>query len=230
MNQEPKKYAIIVAGGSGSRMNSSTPKQFIPINGRPVLMHTVQRFLDYSPNIQIILVLPTSQINEWYLLCEKYQFKSSIKIVEGGQTRFHSVKNGLNVITEPDSLVAIHDGVRPFIKKSIIQKSFDDAEKFGSAITCVALKDSIRYVDTTLNRSEDRSKFKLVQTPQTFQSSLIKNAYQTTPLTEFTDDAGVLESIGGKIHLIDGSYENIKITTPEDLLLAEAMIKGFDSN
>jgi 2-C-methyl-D-erythritol 4-phosphate cytidylyltransferase len=221
-----QKYAIIVAGGSGTRMNSPTPKQFIPIDGKPVLMHTIQRFADFSSDIRLILVLPSSQMKEWIKLCTQYQFNLNVKLVEGGETRFHSVKNGLDAIDNLNSLVAIHDGVRPFIKNSIIGESFKQAEIFGSAIACVSLKDSIRYVDINSNRAEDRTKFKLIQTPQTFQSSLIKTAYQTTTLFDFTDDAGVLESAGNKINLIEGSYENIKITTPEDLVIAEAILNN----
>lgn len=226
MNPGIQKYAIIVAGGSGTRMNSSTPKQFLPIQGKPVLMHTIQRFADFSQDIQIIVVLPSSQIKEWTKLCTQHHFNIKVKLIEGGETRFHSVKNGLNAIDNLNSLVAIHDGVRPFIKNSIIEDSFKQADSFGSAITCVSLKDSIRYVDSNSNRAEDRTKFKLIQTPQTFKTSLIKNAYQLTQLTDFTDDAGVLESVGNKIHLIDGSYENIKITTPEDLIIAEALLSN----
>jgi 2-C-methyl-D-erythritol 4-phosphate cytidylyltransferase len=221
------KYAIIVAGGSGTRMNNDLPKQFILIAGKPLLMHTIECFNKYSTDIHIILVLPSHQIDTWNRLCREFNFKFELKIIAGGSTRFESVRNGLNSINELNGLVAIHDGVRPFIPYSIIEESFQAAEKYGSGITSIPLKDSIRFVNGEKNRSEDRKKFRLMQTPQTFDLSLIKKAYQLANDINFTDDATVIENSGSVVHLIEGSYDNIKITTPEDLYLAEGIIKSF---
>lgn len=227
MNPGKKKYAIIVAGGSGTRMNSTLPKQFIPLAGKPLLIHTIQQFSNYSKDLRIILILPATQVDEWNKLCQENQFNLDIQIVSGGATRFQSVKNGLDAIDEVDGLVAIHDGVRPFIKKALIEESFRAADKYGSGIATVALKDSIRYVNEGINRAEDRTKFRLIQTPQTFQLDLIKKAYTTKETPDFTDDASVLEHSGERVHLIEGSFENIKITTPEDLIIAESILKTF---
>jgi 2-C-methyl-D-erythritol 4-phosphate cytidylyltransferase len=221
------KYAIIVAGGSGTRMNNSIPKQFILISGKPILMHTIECFQKYSSDINIILVLPIDQFDTWNRLCQEFNFKIDLKIIPGGATRFESVKNGLDSINDLNGLVAIHDGVRPFISYSIIQESFQAAEKYGSGITSIPLKDSIRFVNGEINRSEDRKKFRLMQTPQTFDLSLIKKAYKLTKDIDFTDDATVIEHSGVAVHLIEGSYDNIKITTLEDLYLAEGIMKNF---
>jgi 2-C-methyl-D-erythritol 4-phosphate cytidylyltransferase len=227
MDSGKSKYALIVAGGSGTRIGTDVPKQFIPLGSKPILMYTIQRFADYSKDLQIILVLPSSQIPEWEKLTKEYSFSIKVKIVAGGATRFQSVKNGLDSIPEPEGLVAIHDGVRPFVNRAIIDNSFLSASKFGCGISSVALKDSIRYVNKDINRSEDRGKFRLIQTPQTFQLSLIKKAFLTKESADFTDDASVLEHSGNSIHLIEGAYENIKITTPEDLVISEAILKNF---
>ena len=222
------KYAIIVAGGSGSRMNSELPKQFIPVGGTPILIHTLKRFTDYSSGIKIILVLPENEIANWEVIASKYFFKNSPEIVSGGSSRYQSVKNGLQRIKEKEALVAIHDGVRPFVSEKIIHESFIKAEMYGNAITAVPLKDSIRIVEGEKSRCADRSSFRLIQTPQTFKYSVIMKAYQTPELPSFTDDASVAENAGEKIKLIEGSYSNIKITTPEDLVVAEGILKSFE--
>jgi 2-C-methyl-D-erythritol 4-phosphate cytidylyltransferase len=222
------KYAIIVAGGSGSRMNSELPKQFIPIGGIPILIHTLKRFIDYSSDIRIILVLPENEIANWEVIASKYFFKNPLEIVGGGASRYESVKNGLQCIKEKEALVAIHDGVRPFVSKNIIHESFIKAEIYGNAITAVPLKDSIRIVDGDKSRSADRTTFRLIQTPQTFKYSVIGKAYQTPELASFTDDASVAEYTGEQIRLIDGSYSNIKITTSEDLVIADGILKNFE--
>ncbi len=219
-----QKYAIIVAGGSGARMKSSLPKQFLLLNCQPVLMHTLKAF-DFD-QIQITLVLPVEQIQFWQKLCKEHSFEVPHKIVHGGETRFHSVKKGLDSIDGNEGLVAIHDGVRPLISRDIVSSSFDQALTHGNAITSVPLKDSLREVSARSNQAVDRSKFRLIQTPQTFQLSLIKEAYETSYQSTFTDDASVFENNGGSIHLIDGDYRNIKITTPEDLLVAESFLTG----
>ncbi|MDO1445924.1 2-C-methyl-D-erythritol 4-phosphate cytidylyltransferase [Rhodocytophaga aerolata] len=219
-------YAIIVAGGTGSRMQSEVPKQFIPVGRLPVLMHTLTRFYQAFPSIQIILVLPEKDISTWNTLCKQYTFTVPHLQVPGGETRFHSVKNGLQAITATDGLVAIHDGVRPFVPVATIKHSFDVAREKGCAITVIPLKDSIRKVSVDgTSQTVDRTHFRLVQTPQTFQLPVIRQSFLQAVHTHFTDDASVAEAAGFQLSLIDGSYENIKITTPEDLLWAEAFLK-----
>lgn len=214
------KYAIIVAGGSGSRMKSDLPKQFIEIGGYPVLMHTLIRFKEADPSIELILVLPEIQIKFWEDLCEKHDFAVAHQLIKGGKTRFQSGKNGLAAIRK-DGIVAIHDGVRPFVSPKIIRESFVVAAAKGTAVVSVPSKDSVR-VD---GHAIDRETVRLIQTPQTFQVSMIKKAFQSPELSTFTDDASVAEHAGFEINLIEGSYENIKITTPEDLEWAEIILK-----
>jgi 2-C-methyl-D-erythritol 4-phosphate cytidylyltransferase len=213
-----KKYAIIVAGGSGSRMKSDIPKQFIEIGGLPILTHTLKRFKEAEPDIELILVLPESQFEYWNQLCDKYPTVPHI-LVSGGHTRFQSGLNGLKTI-DNEGLVAIHDGVRPFVSPAIIQESFKVAAEKGTAVVSVPSKDSVRVNGQAI----DRSTVRLIQTPQTFQVSLIKKAFETEELSTFTDDASVAEHAGFEIHLTEGNYENIKITTPEDLLWAEVLL------
>lgn len=222
------RYALIVAGGSGSRMGSDTPKQFLPIGNAPILMHTIKRFFTSTEKVNIILVLPEEQIERWHQLCEKYSFSIPHVIVSGGNNRFQSVRNGLNSIGETSGLVAIHDGVRPFISKRVIEESYSIAEKKGNAVAAVELKDSIRLIHGTENKSVDRTKYKIVQTPQTFQIQQIRDAFHKAEHMDFTDDASVVEAAGYTIELIEGSYDNIKITTPEDLAMAESILKKFE--
>jgi 2-C-methyl-D-erythritol 4-phosphate cytidylyltransferase len=219
-----KKFALIVAGGSGSRMNSDIPKQFIEINGRPVLMHTFDVFFNFDPNLEFILVLPKDQVGFWNTLCEKHQFKTKYKIAFGGETRFQSVKNGLDLISE-DGIVFIHDGVRPLVSAKTLQNCFEKAAEKGNALPVVPVTESVRYADHKRNQPVDRSKYFLVQTPQTFQTKLILKAYQNVTSELFTDDATVLESTGETIYLVKGNRENIKITYPEDLVFAEILLK-----
>jgi len=219
------QYALIVAGGSGSRMQSDTPKQFLPLVGMPILMHTIKQFYNYSSKIHLIVVLPEKEINQWEKLKEQHKFNIPHTVISGGATRFQSVKNGLTSITASEGLVAIHDGVRPLINVEVIANSFKTAEEEGNAIASVPLKDSIRKIDDNENYAEDRTKFRLIQTPQTFKLSLIKKAFEAQEQPFFTDDSSVLENIGKRIILIDGSYDNIKITTPEDLIVAEALLR-----
>ena len=220
-----KQYAVIVAGGSGSRMNSEIPKQYLPINGLPVLMHTIKAFYNYNNTLNIIVVLPPNDLKLWKGLCETYQFKLPMQVTSGGATRFQSVRNGLDKVG-PDGVVAIHDGVRPIVNKEIIAASFEIAALHGSAIAAVRLKESIRVTDKDQTKMADRSKYRIIQTPQTFQVRIIKEAYQIPEDPQFTDDASVLEKSGYKISLFEGSYKNIKITTPEDLIIAEAFLKN----
>ncbi|WP_428653627.1 2-C-methyl-D-erythritol 4-phosphate cytidylyltransferase [Runella sp.] len=217
------KFAIIVAGGNGTRMGSKTPKQFIPVAGKPILMQTIEKFIAYDFSLQILLVLPANEMKAWYALCDKYQFYPAIVTVSGGNSRFQSVKNGLKRISAKEGLVAVHDGVRPFVSPRIIAESFEVAAQKGTAITAVSLKDSIRFLDADgTNQSVDRAAYRLVQTPQTFRLDWMRAAFDTPEQPFFTDCASVLEYAGHPITLIEGGYENIKITTPEDLLWAEA--------
>ncbi len=217
------EFALIVAGGKGTRIKSDLPKQFLELNGLPVLMHTIQAFLRYSPTIKIILVLPADDFPIWQQLAQKYSFHTPITVCPGGETRFQSVKNGLAQIAE-DGLVAIHDGVRPLVSEDIIAASFRLASVHKAAVASVRLKESIRVVDQDNTKAVDRSRYRLIQTPQTFQVVSIKKAYEGKEDESLTDDASVAEKAGLTISLFEGSYENIKITTPEDLLLAEALL------
>ncbi|MGE0018361.1 MAG: 2-C-methyl-D-erythritol 4-phosphate cytidylyltransferase [Draconibacterium sp.] len=219
-----KKFALIVAGGSGTRMNSDIPKQFLEIAGLPVIMHTINAFANFDPEIEFILVLPESQLSNWRLLCEKHHFEIKHKTALGGTTRFYSVKNGLELIDE-EAIVFIHDAVRPLVSAGTIQNCLDCATTNGNAIPIIPVTDSVRIVDGGNNHPADRSKIYLVQTPQTFQTLLIKNAYQDTQPGNFTDDASVLESTGATINLVEGNRENIKITTPIDMIVAEVFLK-----
>ncbi|MCF2486524.1 2-C-methyl-D-erythritol 4-phosphate cytidylyltransferase [Dyadobacter sp. CY347] len=217
-----QEYAIIVAGGSGNRMKSDIPKQFLKINGLPILMHTINAFRNYSDALKIILILPDDQMVFWKQLCAEHSFNTTYTLIAGGDSRFASVKNGLNSIQDQDGLVAVHDGVRPVISKEIIAASFVKAAEQGSAVTSVSLKDSIRKLEESgKNLALDRSAFQLIQTPQTFRLAWMQNAFAADYNDRFTDCASVLEAAGYPIHLIPGAYENIKITTPEDLRWAE---------
>lgn len=222
-----KDYVVIVAGGSGSRMNSDIPKQFLPINGLPVIMHTINAFYNYDSQLKIIVVLPTSELDIWENLRKTYQFSVPVEIVTGGKTRFQSVKNGLEMV-DTDGIVAIHDGVRPLVNREIIAASYQIAALHGSAIAAVRLKESIRVTDKDETRTVDRSKFRIIQTPQTFKVNIIKQAYDLPEMDDYTDDASVVEKAGFKISLFEGSYRNIKITTPEDLIIAEAFLKNIN--
>ena len=218
------EIALIVAGGSGQRMQTEIPKQFLKIHGLPILMHTISAFRNYATSIHIILVLPEYEIDNWAALISQYKFKDVNKIVAGGKTRFHSVQNGLQFIQE-DDIVAIHDGVRPAISANIIQQNFITARKYGCAVTSVKVKDSLRKVSDDFSSSVDREDFRIVQTPQTFQGSVIRKAYQQEYQSSFTDDASVAEQNGSRIYLVDGEYRNIKLTTSEDLGAISSFLK-----
>jgi 2-C-methyl-D-erythritol 4-phosphate cytidylyltransferase len=219
------EYALIVAGGKGTRMKSKLAKQFLEINGQPILMHTINAFYRYSENITVILVLPEDDFSTWRELCTTYHFTRPVILQKGGDSRFQSVKNGLDKI-EGEGLVAIHDGVRPLVSEDIIGASFRLAAVHESAVAAVRLKESIRITDQDSTKAVDRSKFRLIQTPQTFRVNLIKKAYEIKEDSSLTDDASVAERSGHTISLFEGSYENIKITTPEDLIVAEALMKA----
>ena len=217
------RIALIVAGGKGERMQTDVPKQFIEIHGKPILMHTIDAFIRYDISMKIILVLPLSQIQFWGQLCEKHSFHVEHKVVIGGDTRFQSVKNGLAVVSG-SALVAVHDGVRPFVSIDAISRCFDEAQIHGAVIPVVDLVDSIRQITDNGSLSVDRKLYKLVQTPQVFDADLLRKAYEQNFSVAFTDDASVVESIGVKIHLVEGNRENIKITTAFDLLLADLLL------
>lgn len=216
-------YALIVAGGSGKRMGADTPKQFLELAGKPVLMHTIERFRQFSESIEIITVLPENQLRFWADLQKRYSFDIPHTLVKGGSHRFDSVKRGLEFVESP-GLVAIHDGVRPLIKVETIKRCFDAAEKYGNAIPVVSPADSLRLITDHTNEPVNRLNVKQVQTPQVFDSALIKKAYKQQYDPSFTDDATVLEKTGVKIHTVDGNRENIKITNPEDLFIAQTLL------
>ncbi len=218
-----KKYVIIVAGGSGIRMNTAVPKQFIELRGKPILIHTLEKFARAIPEINIVLVLSLLYREQWEILCKKHNFTIPFQLADGGETRFHSVKNGLAFVPD-NSIVGIHDAARPLVNTKTILNTFETAELKGNASPAIPLNESIREVKDGSNRAVDRSCYFIIQTPQCFQSSLIKKAFMQEYLPSFTDDASVLESIGEKINLIEGNRENIKITNPQDLIIAEALI------
>ncbi len=220
-----REYALIVAGGKGTRIKSKIGKQFLALNGLPVLMHTISAFYRYAENITVILVLAADDVAMWKSLCNKHNFHRPIILQHGGSTRFQSVKNGLDCI-KGDGLVAIHDGVRPLVSADIIKTSFRLAAVKQSAVAAVSLKDSIRIVTgPDQNKAVDRSCYRLIQTPQTFRLALIREAYQLKEDPNFTDDASIAERAGHAVALFEGSYENIKITTAEDLVIAAALLK-----
>lgn len=220
------KYIIIVAGGKGLRMGGDIPKQFLPIGGMPVLMRTIDSFVAYDCNIHIIVVLPTDQQNYWAELCKKYSFKVPHQIANGGETRFHSVKNGLALVpNSTNCVVGVHDGVRPFASRATIGDAYDTASQKGTAIPVTDCIDSLRQITEDGNKAEDRSRYKLVQTPQVFKADLLHNAYKQDFTPMFTDDASVVEYAGHTVELTQGNRENIKITTPFDLMVAEALLK-----
>lgn len=217
------EYALIVAGGKGTRIKSKLPKQFLLLKDKPILLHTLEAFYNYSEKIKIILVLPENDFQLWEMIAKKFHFNKKIILQQGGDSRFQSVKNGLAKI-EGDGLVAIHDGVRPLVSPDIIGASFRLAAVHKTAVAAVRLKESIRMTDMDNTKAMDRSMFRLVQTPQTFDVQLIKDAYKIKEDPSLTDDASVAERAGHIISLFEGSYNNIKITTPEDLIVAEALL------
>lgn len=219
----PKKFALIVAGGSGNRMQNATPKQFLPIAGKPVLLHTLGAFSRFDSSIELILVLPKNQIETWHTLCRKHHFTLPVRLVQGGATRFESVKNGLSFVPE-NSIVFIHDGVRPLVARQTLQNCLETTLEKGNALPVVPVSESVRFVDKGKSKALDRSKYFLVQTPQTFRADEIKKAYQQAYSPLFSDDASVLENMGSTIFTVPGNRENIKITFPEDIRLAEALL------
>ncbi len=219
-------YVIIVAGGKGLRMGNDIPKQFLPVAGKPILMHTIERFHEYDENLKVILVLPESQQAYWKELCETYHFGISHTVVNGGDTRFQSSKNGLAAIPDgEDGVVGIHDGVRPFVSKEVIAECYETAREEYAAIPVYAVTDTLRYIDKRGGgKNVLRDDYRIVQTPQTFDISLAKQAFNQGYKEQFTDDASVVESLGCQVAMVEGNRENIKITTPFDLKVAEAIL------
>lgn len=220
-----QQFAIIVAGGSGSRMKSDLPKQFLLLNNKPILQHTIEQFMAFSPTLRIILVLPARDMETWTRLCDKHNFYPPVETIHGGGTRFQSVRNGLKRIAAKEGLVAVHDGVRPFVTPDIIQRSFETATQTGAAVTAVAVKDSVRQIQPDgSSRAVDRSQYQLIQTPQTFRLDLFRQAFEVEEQPFFTDCASVVEYAGFPVTLIEGSYRNVKITTPEDLAWGNSLL------
>ena len=219
------KVAIVVASGTGSRMGTEIPKQFMDLDGKPIVIRTLEKFLSIS-GCRVILTLSEDGMGYWDNLTHDLDM-TRLLVVKGGETRFHSVKNALNVLDDnSEGVIAIHDGVRPFVSIQTILNSFVVAHNLGSAVACVNAKDSIRIIDGEENNAIDRDKVKLIQTPQAFRFDILKRAYSVDYEAWFTDDASVVEKSGVKIQLIEGSYSNIKITTPEDLSVAEVLLKS----
>lgn len=220
-----QQFLIIVAGGSGSRMNSDIPKQYIEINGVPIIVKTIKRFLEYNAAINIIICVSKEFESLMKALIVKHDLKrAAIKITIGGDTRFASVKNGLKLLELTDNMVGIHDAARPFVSINTIKNCFNTAELKGNAVPCIAVNESIRKVDNHKNTGVNRDAYKIIQTPQCFVVKAIKHAYEQEYSADFTDDASVLEADGTLINLVEGNVENIKITTPYDLQLANSFL------
>lgn len=221
-----ERYAVIVAGGKGLRMGSDIPKQFLPLRGRPVLMHTIDAFRKTYPDIHIILVLPKAQQAYWSELCAQHGYEAELLVADGGDTRFHSVKNGLALIpNDVMGVVGVHDGVRPFVSVESIRRCYEAAEKDRAVVPVIPVVETIRQIlPDGSSRTVDRDAYKLVQTPQTFDVQLLKQAYCQPFNPFFTDDASVVEALGCPVALVDGNRENIKLTSPADLKMAEGMM------
>ena len=217
-------YIIIVAGGKGLRMGSDIPKQFLPIGGKPVLMRTLERFREYSEDLQIILVLPEAQQDYWQDICQKYNFQVEYLLANGGQTRFHSVQNGLALVPDDaEGVVGVHDGVRPFPSIEVIRNCFETARTAKAVIPVIPVVETVRHLEGENSMTVPRNEYRLVQTPQTFDIQLLKAANRQPYNDGFTDDASVVESYGHAITLVEGNRENIKITTPYDLRIGEVL-------
>jgi len=217
-------YALIVAGGNGKRMNNALPKQFIELEGKPILLHTIQKFLDFAPDINLVVVLPMDSIDEFKSRYFQQDENNRVSFVVGGDTRFHSVQNGLMSIHD-EGVVFIHDGVRPFVSMRVLERCLKTATECGNAVPYIDLKDSIRKHNEQGNIAVSRNEYKAIQTPQTFDISAIKNAFQQAYNEAFTDEASVFEAAGHPIYLVEGNEENIKITTPQDLAIATYLLQ-----
>jgi 2-C-methyl-D-erythritol 4-phosphate cytidylyltransferase len=227
--QDPKtlKFAILVAGGSGSRMGAGQPKQFLELLGEPVLLHTLRRFADAALGVRrLVVVLPAEQQATWQALCARHPNVPPHELTTGGATRWASVKSGLALLAnEPAGTVAVHDGVRPLTPARVIEATYQAAYNHGAAVAAVVPKDSVRNLSQQGSYALNRARLRLVQTPQCFEINLLRRAYQLPELTTFTDDASVVEDLHA-IHIVEGDYRNLKITTPEDMLLAEVLLRN----
>lgn len=223
-----KKYAVIVAGGSGQRMGASEPKQFLDLAGKPVLLYTLDCFLQAYTDLQIILVLPAAFQQQGSALIQQLPQANRIQITVGGETRFHSVQNGLQLVTEP-SVIWVHDAVRCLVSSELIQACYEQALHKGSAIPAVAATDSIRIQTGETHQVADRKQVRIIQTPQTFLSNILLPAFKQSYREDFTDEATVVEATGQPVFLIEGSYDNIKITRPVDLLIAASILSAKQS-
>lgn len=220
-----KRYAIIVAGGKGLRMGGEVPKQFLPIGGKPVLMRTIEAFVSAYDEMEVILVLPAEQHGYWEQLCQEYSFNIPVRIACGGETRFHSVKNGLAAIPQTATgVVGVHDGVRPFVSRETIHRCYDEALVSKAVVPVTPVVETLRHLCGEGSETVSRDEYRLVQTPQTFDIQLLRQAYSQDYTPFFTDDASVVEAMGHQVALVDGNRENIKLTTPSDLVFAEAYL------
>ena len=227
-------YVIIVAGGKGLRMGTDIPKQFLPIGGKPVLMRTLERFREYAADLQIILVLPKAQQDYWKQLCKEYDFRIEYQLTDGGETRFHSVQNGLALVPDDaEGVVGVHDGVRPFPSVEVIRNCYETARTAKAVIPVIPIVETVRHLVSESNTQRSitvpRGDYRLVQTPQTFDIQLLKAANRQPYNDGFTDDASVVEAYGFNITLVEGNRENIKITTPFDMTIAEALLNNNNS-
>lgn len=224
-----ERFAILVAGGQGWRMGGDVPKQFLPLGGRPVLMHTIDRFREVFPDMHIIVVLPQGQHDYWHDLCRRHHLEGGFLTAPGGDTRFHSVLNGLNAIPADvsEGLVGVHDGVRPFVSRDTLRRCYEEAARSGTAVPVVPVVETLRHVSPDgESMTVPRSDYRLVQTPQVFSLSLLRRAYRQPYAPQFTDDASLVEALGERITLVEGNRENIKLTTPADLLLAKGIMEA----
>lgn len=224
-----ERFAILVAGGQGLRMGGDVPKQFLLLGGRPVLMHTIDRFREVFPDMHIIVVLPQGQHDYWHDLCRRHHLEGGFLTAPGGDTRFHSVLNGLNAIPADvsEGLVGVHDGVRPFVSRDTLRRCYEEAARSGTAVPVVPVVETLRHVSPDgESMTVPRGDYRLVQTPQVFSLALLRRAYRQPYAPHFTDDASVVEALGERITLVEGNRENIKLTTPADLLLAKGIMEA----
>lgn len=222
-----KKGVVIVAGGSGSRMGTSLPKQYLDLCGEPIIVRTIKKFLEFDPDLELVLVIPASDESRWKEIQSKFLEKENIQTCAGGKTRFHSVKNGLDKIIRA-KFVGIHDAVRPLVSNRTLEFCFSALEEHDAVVPVYPMKSSLRQIKGKSSRAMDRSSIVAVQTPQCFRAEVLEESFKQSYTDQFTDDATVAESAGYEVHCVDGNEENIKITTPYDLMIAEVLVNsGF---
>lgn len=218
-----KQAVIFVAGGTGTRMGSPLPKQFLTLNNTPILIHTLRNFFAFNRNFEMVVVMHHDYISFWKDLCLQFEDVPEHTVVAGGEERFHSVKNGLNALSESVNCVAVHDAVRPLVSHETLTRCFNALNEHNAVVPAIPINDSIREVHGVLNKSVDRSLYKRIQTPQCFESTMLKEAYSKPFSPLFTDDASVVEANGHSVFLVEGNLENIKITSPIDLIVGESL-------